>query len=115
VGVSTRAAAGLSLWERLGVFEVAELALPNMKHEKGAARARGPWAHLGSIRPPAKLAVPGARDGRTIVRTRMEEWLRQGPNKRMTPSQRVKCHQTRYPDPKSSKSTKSGQVQTLAR
>src|SRR5262249_506197 len=32
----------------------------------------------------------------------MEEWLRQGPNKRMTPSRRVKCHQTRYSDPKPS-------------
>jgi hypothetical protein len=44
-----------------------------------------------------------ARDGRTIVRAGMEEWLRQGPNKRMTPrSRRVKYHQTRYPDPKPS-------------
>src|SRR6516164_2463105 len=32
----------------------------------------------------------------------MEEWLRRGPNKRMTPSRRVKYHQTRYPDPKPS-------------
>src|SRR5271165_5544147 len=41
-----------------------------------------------------------ARDGRTIVRTGMEEWLRRGPNKRMTPDRRAKCRQTRYPDPK---------------
>jgi len=43
-----------------------------------------------------------ARDGRTIVRAGMEEWLRRGPNKRMTPSRRVKCSQTRYSDPKPS-------------
>jgi hypothetical protein len=43
-----------------------------------------------------------ARDGRTIVQAGMEEWLRRGPNKRMTPSRRVKYHQTRYPDPKPS-------------
>ena len=40
-----------------------------------------------------------ARDGRTIVRAGMEEWL---PNKRMTPGRKVKYHQTRYPDPKPS-------------
>jgi hypothetical protein len=43
-----------------------------------------------------------ARDGRTIVRAGMKEWLRQGPNKRMTPDRRAKCRQTRYPDPKPS-------------
>ena len=42
-----------------------------------------------------------ARDGRSIVRAGMEEWLRRGPNKRMTPSRRIKYHQ-RYPDPKHS-------------
>ena len=42
------------------------------------------------------------RHGRTIVRAGMEEWLRRGPNKRMTPSRRVKCSQTRYSDPKPS-------------
>jgi hypothetical protein len=41
-----------------------------------------------------------ARDGRTSVRAGMEEWLRRGPNKRMTPNRRAKCRQTRYPDPK---------------
>src|SRR5271165_3103682 len=41
-----------------------------------------------------------ARDGRTIVQAGMEEWLRRGPNKRMTPNRRAKCRQTRYPDPK---------------
>jgi hypothetical protein len=30
----------------------------------------------------------------------MEEWLRKGPNKRMTPSRRVKCRQTRPSDTK---------------
>jgi hypothetical protein len=36
------------------------------------------------------------------VRAGMKEWLRQGPNKRMTPDRRAKCRQTRYPDPKHS-------------
>jgi hypothetical protein len=43
-----------------------------------------------------------ARDGRIIVRAGTEEWLRQGPNKRMAPNRRSKCRQTRYPDPKPS-------------
>ena len=43
-----------------------------------------------------------ARDGRTGVRAGMKEWLRWGPNKRMTPNRRAKCRQTRYPDPKPS-------------
>ena len=36
-----------------------------------------------------------ARDGRTIVRAGTEEWLRQGPNQRMTPNRRPKCRQIR--------------------
>src|SRR6266446_5387834 len=55
-----------------------------------------------------------ARDGRTIVRAGMEEWLCRGPNKRMAPNWRTKCRQTRYPDPKLSPSTKSGQVHTAS-
>jgi hypothetical protein len=43
-----------------------------------------------------------ARDGRIIVRVGTEEWLRQGPNKRMAPNRRAKCRQTRYPEPKPS-------------
>jgi hypothetical protein len=66
----------------------------------------------GLIKPAAVLAAgkdkpsgwpsltAAARDGRTIVRAGMEEWLRRGPNKRMTPNRRAKCGQTRYPDPK---------------
>ena len=41
-----------------------------------------------------------ARDGRTLVRAGMEEWLRRGPNKRMALNRRAKCRQTKYPDPK---------------
>jgi hypothetical protein len=37
-----------------------------------------------------------ARDGRTIVRAGMKEWLRQGPNKRMTPDRRAKCRHVTY-------------------
>ena len=48
--------------------------------------------------------------GRTIVRAGMEDWLRQGPNKRMTPSRRIKCHQTRYPDPKPSTVHQTGAI-----
>src|SRR5262249_61581433 len=55
-----------------------------------------------------------ARDGRTIVRAGMEEWLRRGPNKRMTPSRRVKCRQTRYPDPKLSTVHETGASPNLA-
>jgi hypothetical protein len=53
-------------------------------------------------RPLGPSLTAAARDGRTIVRAGMEEWLRQGRNKRMIPSRRGKCHQTRYCDPKPS-------------
>jgi hypothetical protein len=71
--------------------------------------AHQPAAVLASVkdkpfgRPPTGPSLTAAaRDGRTIVRAGMKEWLRQGPNKRMTPDRRAKCRQTRYPDPKPS-------------
>jgi hypothetical protein len=52
--------------------------------------------------PVARTAPSGAVLDRRCVRAGMEEWLRQGPNKRMAPNRRAKCRQTRYPDPKPS-------------
>jgi hypothetical protein len=55
---------------------------------------------------PSRTGPPGGPEvGPSLtaaVRAGMEEWLRRGPNKRMTPNRRAKCRQTRYPDPKPS-------------
>jgi hypothetical protein len=88
--------------------------LSNAKHEAVARAliARSQKRRLARLPPcsrRSRTSPPGgpevrpsltatARDGRTSVRAGMEEWLRQGPNKRMTPNRRAKCRQTRYPD-----------------
>jgi hypothetical protein len=55
-----------------------------------------------------------ARDGRTSVRAGMEEWLRRGPNKRMTPNRRANIVRPDTLIPSPQPSTKPGQVQRWA-
>jgi hypothetical protein len=55
-----------------------------------------------------------ARDGRIIVRAGTEEWLRQGPNKRMAPKRRANAVRPDTLIPSLQPSTKPGQVHRYA-
>jgi transposase InsO family protein len=96
---------------RAAVIHQSGISLRSTYERRHAANpdAHQPAAVLASVKdkPSGRPRTEAVLDRRSARRPHqraagMEEWLRRGPNKRMTPNRGAKCRQTKYPDPKPS-------------